>query len=301
MYQCLGLGSVEGGGCGEDWLHPTCVVGMRPDGPSDEQGTFKDTPRGESTGEHEADSDEPPPPPGFPDEDSFDGFICWKCVEAYPWIKRYAGTQGFLQPVSRNSPDSLRSAEMDSKTSTLDGSISIERNGDSSGGTTNKRKADNDDDDEEGRANTATTKKVKSSEEHKNEQPQGFEKGIAACRHKLLPPAPTGTLSLFFKADFRDQLCRCADCFPNLALHPQLLEEEETYEPPLSDGADDGNNDDHGAGQSSAGSGSLLDRGERALSNVDRVRAIGTFSSCIDFVLNFCSFFSDDLSAFLFH
>ena len=48
---------------------------------------------------------------------------------------------------------------------------------------------------------------------------------------------------------------------------PQLLEEEESYEPPVSESGEEG-------GQS-AGTGSLLDRGEAALSNVDRVRAIG--------------------------
>jgi E3 ubiquitin-protein ligase UBR7 len=52
-----------------------------------------------------------------------------------------------------------------------------------------------------------------------------------------------------------------------LAKHPQLLEEEEAYEPPVSE---DGENADG----STVGSGSLLDRGERALTNMDRVRAI---------------------------
>ncbi|KAL8726383.1 MAG: hypothetical protein Q9181_006068, partial [Wetmoreana brouardii] len=47
-----------------------------------------------------------------------------------------------------------------------------------------------------------------------------------------------------------------------------LLEEEAVYEPPLS--SDDGND-----GRRSVGTaGSLLDRGEAALNNVDRVRAI---------------------------
>ncbi|UZP35463.1 hypothetical protein NXS19_003279 [Fusarium pseudograminearum] len=30
MFQCLGLGTVETGGCGEDWYHPGCLVGMGP-------------------------------------------------------------------------------------------------------------------------------------------------------------------------------------------------------------------------------------------------------------------------------
>ena len=30
MYQCLGLGAAKDGGCGEDWYHTTCVVGLDP-------------------------------------------------------------------------------------------------------------------------------------------------------------------------------------------------------------------------------------------------------------------------------
>lgn len=88
------------------------------------------------------------------------------------------------------------------------------------------------------------------------------------AHHLSLPSAPKEAFSLFLHEDFRDHLCRCAECYPLLRAHPQLLEEEVLYEPPLSqDGEGDGE---------SMGTGSLLDRGEAALSNVDRVRAIGT-------------------------
>ena len=50
--------------------------------------------------EDEEDQD-PPMPPGFPAEDDFEGFICYKCVDANPWIKRYAASPGFLNPVFR--------------------------------------------------------------------------------------------------------------------------------------------------------------------------------------------------------
>src|SRR5207247_1732994 len=63
-----------------------------------------------------------------------------------------------------------------------------------------------------------------------------------------------------------EHLCRCPSCFPNLKAHPQLLEEEDTYEPPVSEDGDDG--------AQSVGTGSLLDRGEAAFNNMDRVRAI---------------------------
>ena len=89
--------------------------------------------------------------------------------------------------------------------------------------------------------------------------------------HDYLPEPPTGTFSMFLKEDFREHFCRCPSCYPKLSKYPQLLEEEESYEPPISESGEEG-------GQS-VGTASLLDRGEAALSNVDRVRAIGTCSS----------------------
>ena len=88
--------------------------------------------------------------------------------------------------------------------------------------------------------------------------------------HNYLPEPPKGSFSMFLKASFRERFCRCPSCYPKLSKFPQLLEEEESYEPPISESGEDG-------GQS-VGSASLLDRGEAALSNVDRVRAIGTYS-----------------------
>ncbi len=90
--------------------------------------------------------------------------------------------------------------------------------------------------------------------------------GPVVCKVKALPPAPTGQISIFFKSDFREHLCRCSDCFPLLKPHEQLIEEEVNYEPSLSG--------DEEAGGSTTGSGSIYDRGESALKNVDRVRAI---------------------------
>ena len=88
--------------------------------------------------------------------------------------------------------------------------------------------------------------------------------------HNYLPAPPPTSFSLFCKESFREHFCRCPECYPLLKQHPQLLEEEYSYEPPLSESG--------GEGGESVGTGSLLDRGEAALSNVDRIRAIGTLS-----------------------
>lgn len=139
MFQCLGLGTAESHGCGEDWWHPGCVVGLGPDW--FETTSQKDGHRTVKTAGHlapiteakedatddsksateearvngsnqpaetaelneDVDDEDPPLPPGFPHEDDFEGFICYKCVDANPWIKRYAGSPGFLAPVFRRS------------------------------------------------------------------------------------------------------------------------------------------------------------------------------------------------------
>lgn len=280
MFQCLGLGAEEDGGCGEDWWHPECIVGLerkwyekeKPDG----QNGHSEEPKAESKeGAQPTDSaaapqaeagqetgnvpftDDPPVPPGFPSEDDFDHIICYKCVEQNPWIKRYAGARGFLPPVffkpSQSGVSNQESAASSSGTHEVDTN-------------SRKRKAD----DEHGLdSSESSLKRQRSSDDTKTDEKPDTEAAptTAACTYSILPPAPTGTLSLFVKEDFREHICRCPSCFPRLKPHPQLLEEEEAYEPPISEDGD-------GQGGQSVHSGSLLDRGEAALSNIDRVRAI---------------------------
>lgn len=97
MFQCLGLASEKDGGCGEDWWHPECVVGLGRDW-TRAQARPKEEGNAENDGSINANADHPLPP-GFPGEDDFDAFICYKCVNVNPWIKQYAGTAGFLPPV----------------------------------------------------------------------------------------------------------------------------------------------------------------------------------------------------------
>jgi E3 ubiquitin-protein ligase UBR7 len=296
MFQCLGLGTAETGGCGEDWYHPGCLVGMGPrwfekmktpkkalasQGNGALQSIAEDkeaTPvkneladqipaaAGESAVADDDEDDEPPMPPGFPDEEDFDGLICYKCVESNPWIKAYAGTSCFLSPLKLNQNQPA--------TEKLDQ------------GASKKRKAE-DDAESEGDAKRvkgdgAPSQQAAGSEEESESVPVesdakapeavSGEERPADCKLTRLAqrasPVPDEPFSLFFKEGFRDQFCRCSACYLKLDAHPQLLEEEEVYEPPLSD---DGASQ-HGG--STHGSGSLLERGESALRNVDRVRAI---------------------------
>jgi E3 ubiquitin-protein ligase UBR7 len=298
MFQCLGLGTSETNGCGEDWWHPGCVVGLGPDwfetknpgwisnkaktgkaletiaevteSSTDDsnvdamegQANGADKPA-ESAQSHDDDED-PPLPPGFPAEDDFEGFICYKCVDANPWIKRYAGGPGFLGPVFRRSLAPSPEADIAEKTTELASSDLP---------NAKKRKSEDEELDSSGpakRVKDDTAISTDASTAESRQESDSVKSSADAgkpCKAKALPPAPVGQFSLFFKSDFRDHLCRCADCFSNLARHPQLLEEEETYEPPLSESGDE-------AGGSTVGSGSIYDRGESALKNIDRVRAI---------------------------
>lgn len=295
----MGLGTAETGGCGEDWYHPGCLVGMGPKwfeqmnkGKSkaiqketekkggalatitekDEAQSNNGTTEAADDVAVEDDDDEPPMPPGFPAEDDFEGFLCYKCVEAYPWIKQYAGTSGFLPPLFRDQSEASAASPSTESTATA---------------ASKKRKAEDDEDDE-----TADAKRIKSEGQTSDTESTAMEdvtvqpteatakpgehvaegetkaSSPTSCKLPNLPAAPKGRFSLFFTEDFREKLCHCSDCYGKLNAHPQLLEEEEVYEPPLSH---DGTSQQGG---STHGSGSLLDRGESALRNMDRVKAI---------------------------
>ena len=279
MFQCIGLGTVEDGGCGEDWWHPECIVGLprdwhqkrRPttENKADESNTVSnghtqdDTP---ATQEHSAagggneqeannEDDDSPMPPGFPAEDDFEHFICYKCVGAFPWIKRFAGTEGFLPglPYVPHDQTAQTNGTGDrTKTSII----------------SKKRKSDEIDDDAS--SSESQVKRQKGEEEPTTNGVTKQETTPSAtmppCSYEKLPPAPTGRISLFLKENFRSHLCRCSTHFPLLKPHPALLDNEPTYSPPLSRSSS--------PAPGSVGSRSLLERGEAALSNVDRVRAI---------------------------
>jgi E3 ubiquitin-protein ligase UBR7 len=265
MFQCLGLGTVQTGGCGEDWWHPQCLMGLPKDWQPPKESIGLPVREGHvptdgSEGGHdEADEESAPPPPGFPHEDDFESMICYKCVESNPWIKQYAGTTGFLPALFKRSPVPSPEEEMKEKIPASEGAPRVE------GSNTRKRKAADDDTD---------TRASSPSKRLKDEGSSNSETAFPPPQHKhdALPPAPSGQFTLFLKEDFREHLCHCPSCFPNLIPHPQLLEEEETYEPPLSESGSDAG--PPGSGARSHGTGSLLERGEAALSGMDRVRAI---------------------------
>jgi E3 ubiquitin-protein ligase UBR7 len=286
MFQCIGLGTVEDGGCGEDWWHPECLIGLPRDwnnkeAPAEElKGTetiteprvttnratngnmYGNTTILEAPDEDPQFEDDPPLPPGFPEEDSFEHFACYKCVEAFPWIKRYAGTEGFLPAIYQkpelNASTAPAPVTEETKTVATENTVASTES--------RKRKASEDPLSESNGTESASTKRQRNISNPPKDETEPSSTSISICLYDRLPQPSTESISLFVKQDFRLHLCRCPNHFPLLTSHPALLEEEDTYEPPVSEPSL------HDGG--SLGSRSLLDRGEAALSNVDRVRAI---------------------------
>ncbi|KAJ5793459.1 hypothetical protein N7457_000058 [Penicillium paradoxum] len=294
MFQCLGLGTVETGGCGEDWWHPECLIGLSRDwnktAPKADViggGDASNDPSNDAINDVPIEDEEDLLPPGFPAEDDFDHLICYKCIDSNAWIKPYAGTPGFLPPVFKEGGlkmDSTATQELtasitepkDAESKETDANNNEQKEQDKTEGS-KKRKAD----DEESHEDQPATKRTKEEEafvggqqlkpENETETAKKENdtlKKPSAAKHTELPKStPVESFSLFALGDFHGQLCRCAECFPRLVPYPQLREEEETYEPPMSD-------DGQVNGAASTGTGSIYDRGEAALNNMDRVRAI---------------------------
>ncbi|MCJ1281334.1 hypothetical protein MMC26_000653 [Xylographa opegraphella] len=274
MYQCLGLATEVEGGCDEDWWHPECLLGLPRDWHTlGHKVTHieKKTASGQSLEESlESDTDKNHPiPPGFPDEDQIEAIICYKCIATSPWVKRYVNSEGFKSLRHANGGQH-KNHSLPIKagagagagadfTSTVS-EVKVEERSEVMA-VSKKRKAD----DNDLVSGSSSPKKVKNEVNDTIAEPTE----PSTCRSAILPPPPPGYISLVAcDEDFRSRLCRCPNCYPSLSKYPQLLEEEEIYEPPLSE---DGENAEGGG---SVGTGSLLDRGEAALSNVDRVRAI---------------------------
>ncbi|KAI4211086.1 MAG: hypothetical protein LQ351_006094 [Letrouitia transgressa] len=279
MFQCLGLE----GGCGEDWWHPECVVGLGRAEWKDQALNLKgeQKPKGQINGgandgtngadhasEEEDETDEEELlPPGFPPEDAFESFICYKCVSTHPWLKRYAGTPGFL-PVVFKSDGKVTSPTAKSQNNSTSSSDPQQthpvQNGDAlpqiePPTSSNKRKASIS-------PPASPTKKPRVSPSPADNSTTGATPACSA------PPSDSTSmqpLSLFLTSTFRTQFCRCPQCYPLLRPHPHLLEPETTHSPaPASDSGtppQDARSSHHG---------SLLEKGEAALSTMDRVRAI---------------------------
>jgi len=214
-------------------------------------------------------------PPGFPNEDDFESMVCYKCVESNSWIKRYAGTPGFLKPLfKQNSQQKLDVDVAKESAASSNTMMSLKRkasDSDLAAGPSSPSKRIKDK--ENTSVSPTTTKDTMNTTANLMSSASPTE-AKPAHKHEALPPAPTGTFSLFLQPDFSEHICHCPACYPNLIPHPQLIEAEEVYEPSLSSASRSESGAAPGSGTRSQGTASLLDRGEAALSAMDRVKAL---------------------------
>lgn len=338
MFQCMGLGTVEDGGCGEDWWHPECILGiprdLNGDTPSDDKAipskgrpsgaaaegdepseglahpvlngtdtsdlSLPTTSSAETTDSVEnnalslepdhVDEDEDeetgeiPLPPGFPAEDDFEHFLCYKCVNAFPWIKRYAGYTGFLPAVLHQNQ--VRKNQAVHSRNGLGGEDSIQAPAQAANPLKRKSSPSPLDSAVDVEEHESAMKKIKTSEAAPTAGPRNEtqDQPLAPpkCIFDTLPSPPTSTISLFLKEDFHDHLDHCPTHFRLLLPHPHLIEPETTYSPPLSRATSPNpeRQSQHverisSTRTHSTGSKSLLEAGEAALmSNMDRAKAI---------------------------
>lgn len=282
MYQCIGLGAE---GCGEDWWHPECLMGISRNWLEEGTAKAREVKKAEDEQEHDH-----PVPMGFPEDEEFSTVICYKCVDANPWLKQYAGTPGFLPPLmrqQRTSRDSKCNSDSASVAPSLKRRIFDDDKEESErlASAAKRTKEDHSPSALLGESNTATLEAedttlpdtTKTPSPAVNGPPSSLILSSSKHKHELLPPLTTTTVNASFsilaQADFRDHICHCPSCFPNLIPYPQLQDSEDEYEPSLSD-SEQSPADGTRSGGRSVGTGSLLDRGEAALSNIDRVRAI---------------------------
>lgn len=275
MFQCIGLGSVESGGCGEDWYHPECLMGLPKDWYLKKGDDSKETSTPDAA---EGEEKEHPAPPGFPNEDDFEALVCYKCVEANPWIKPYAGTEGFLPPVFHDPESSSQPGQSTEPAQVEAPKPSLKRKASDEGDDTTVRPASPTKRLKEEQLTNGTSPSITAASDNKPTQPTPTDTITLpepSHKHTRLPLAPSGRFSLLLTSNFRDSLCHCPACFPHLIPYPHLLDEESTYEPSLSSASASHPAHEHNSSARSAGSQrSLLDRGEAALNNMDRVKAI---------------------------
>ncbi|KAK9449220.1 putative zinc finger in N-recognin-domain-containing protein [Limtongia smithiae] len=214
---------------------------------------------GEDEDEEEDDEGNHVPPPGFPDDNLFEAFICWKCVTKHRFfLGRWAGWKDVaLDAVVRIQPED----ESEGLVSTF------------------KRKLeDAEEEASEGRASKRIEVKVGTSTS--NSTPSLLprideDKETSQCQ------MPTECLqavdfSLFLVDGWREKICRCPSCLVFLDMFPVLKDEEITYEPPPD------NDDDSTCSfcllcytsTNRFADESLVDAGTRALNSLPRVNAM---------------------------
>jgi E3 ubiquitin-protein ligase UBR7 len=207
---------------------------------------------------------------GYPKE--FAHMICFRCVDANHWLRRWASLEGFFaldrNPTKTLVPDAgaCKEVEQASQQGKRKAEDDLEENGSQSpmkraraeGMDTSVHDAEADVEPTTTSPTSptpATITTTASTEAGPTPRP-----GCRLPPSSSSPSALPASFSLLLPSTFRSRICRCMFCYPNLIPHPVLMEEEESYTPPVS--------------RSPSPTGSMYDEGEKALNTMDRVKAI---------------------------
>ncbi|KAI5844720.1 hypothetical protein BZA05DRAFT_476742 [Tricharina praecox] len=204
--------------------------------------TVADENREEDEEEEEEDDDDRAKRLGFPED--YANVICWKCLEANPWLKQLASYPKFFALERKGAvseQEATTTVAIGCSPPKTEASQPEPQHG-------HKRKAS--DPSEEG-SSSSSTKRAR-AEDLKVET-------TVTCTLPSPSPLPT-VFSLLLPKAFRKALCHCPSCFQHLRAFPILREKEEAHEPQVS--------------RSASPTGSIFEEGERALNGMDRVRAI---------------------------
>lgn len=201
MVQCL-LGT----SCGEDWFHERCIGKT-------------------SSGE-------------IADEKLF---ICWKCTNAVPWLKRYIGRPGIVGVTHQEHTVESLKRKVNSLGEPSPKKIKLDQILEESSATKDQSKQEN--------VEENGLKAVSVNEQDRSQS-------STECKLEGLLMGPNDETSLFLDDNFREELCDCAGCQERMP--PILIDDIPTYEPPVDE-------DDVA---------SIHDAGSAALNSLPREQAI---------------------------
>ncbi|THH09817.1 hypothetical protein EW146_g8573 [Bondarzewia mesenterica] len=232
MIQCLVC---------EDWLHESCLnlrerLSSCGATPAPENPAENSVPGAENNDDAQSEASSSGLPRPLITGTDYDALICSSCVLRIPILKRWAGTEGTMM-VFREGP--LAAWQV------------LKGSGSNAGETISVT---------QGAVEVGIKRPLSpptvSAEHDSKKQRLGPESIVLSSssvnRSCLAPPInftaqrilaaletkdpdssqSNGTGDIFLTGDWRSRWCRCELCLPQLLLHPYLLEEEETYEPP---------------------------------------------------------------------
>ncbi|KAG9128397.1 hypothetical protein FRC07_013737, partial [Ceratobasidium sp. 392] len=181
---------------------------------------------------------DPDLPPALIKGDTYDVLICGQCVLRNPTVRRYAGSVGYRMVVPDGEGWRIlgqeRGEDMEVEVVKKEEDEGMKEE---EGGAGTKRRATDDADQPVKRARPESkclaplvndeAQKILDDLDKlsiKSEEGEEVKSGPGRVRRALG--------DVFLSAGWRERWCRCATCDPPLLLHPHLLHEEETYEPP---------------------------------------------------------------------